>query len=67
MANILICQKCGSTISEKFIKFHQLLKIKKEKNEDITDNRDIFKQLNIIDKCCKITILTSYADKNLVI
>lgn len=59
MSSFIVCVNCGSTLSEKYFKFHE--EVKKRKN--IEDNRDLFKKLNITRQCCKITINTSLPDK----
>jgi len=55
MSYILHCRKCGATLSNKWIKFHE------QKNE--IDNTKLLKELNITRNCCKTDIITSMADE----
>jgi DNA-directed RNA polymerase subunit N (RpoN/RPB10) len=56
MAYVLHCRKCGSTISKKWLLFHE------KKNDK--DNSELLKELNITRDCCKTDIITSRADEN---
>lgn len=61
MAELIICKNCGSTISNKYFTFHDMVKNKKQNNND---NSDIFKELNITRICCKTFIISSNPDDN---
>lgn len=54
----IIC-RCGRILNDKHIKFRKLLIEKKMDGLQTDDNSDLAKKLNLKDKCCKITVLTT--------
>lgn len=57
MNTSLICYSCGSTLNDKHFIYQT------QSGSDVSENKKLFKKLNIKRNCCRNILMTAYVDK----